>query len=465
MLRTGIHCFSDEIPEFEFENHFNLCEKLFSILKSYLNSQQISSNRVESGLLRDVPFDVLQLIFETLDLPGLLTSIESDEAVLEPAIYAFKHTLAKKLILIDGSGFENHTALVEMDVDRIVIKDYETALSALKYFGNSISRLGITYKMMNSEQIGVINGLIDEKYLECLKAIQISCDNNELDGLTTVFPNVVNVSIIDSRISTEILRLDRLFPQMRSLDLERVSSSNTKYLQHHFAHLENFTMKFSVLSGWFKESELENTLKSNPQIKYINILPASHELATKISQFLPSLEYLELTGLAEDFYRVHSMIRFKNVKKFKLTIHRLPHFTPRFIPFEFSDRLEEFELNWNRPVITHEWLDFTGRLTNLKQLKIKWAFDQCSTISYVAKLNLPNLEMFTVENVNIPIVELNRFFDASKAWNKLHEVRLLNVEKTFLDEIKQNNQTEWEISEVDESSENLLFNINVQRIE
>lgn len=425
--------------------------------------QQISCDSVECGRLRDVKFDDLQLIFEYLDLPGLLAAIVSDEVVLEPAIYAFKHTFAQKMFVIDGSSFQNHTEIVAMDADRVLIKDYITTLYTLKYFGTSISRLAINYKKMNPDQIIEISKLIGEYCAEKLNEIEISCENDELDALTATFPNVMKVLFIDSRISIENLRLDKLFPKMRSFELQKVSSSNTKYLYYYFQNLESFTVKYSVLSGWFKESRLEETLKVNPQIKHIDILPATHELVTKMSQYLPDLESLILTGLSEDFFRVHSMIRFKSVKKFKLSIYRLVHLTPRFIPFEFNDQLEEFELNWGQPEITDEWRKFIGNLMSLKKLKIKWQLKKCTTIAYITELKLINLESFTMENVNVDFVELNRFLlTLTKSWNKLHEIHLLNIDKSFLDDIQQS-VTEWMVSEVSEVSDNLVFNVKLHR--
>lgn len=177
-----------------------------------------------------MPFDVLQLIFEHLDIPHVLSAIDSDDGVLEPAIWAFKHKHAHKIVIIDGSTVDNHTEAIEVEGDRFIIKDYGTVLKFLKHFGNSITKLGVNYKELKLlSKIEAVNKLIDEKCSLTLTELHVTCFSDELQGLTAVFPNVVNISFESSHIRGDALRLDHLFPQMRSLQLDRVTSQTTEY--------------------------------------------------------------------------------------------------------------------------------------------------------------------------------------------------------------------------------------------
>lgn len=95
------------------------------------------------------------LICEKLEIPDLLNAIESDDAVLDPGKWIFKHVhlKAKKLIIIEGTAFNIDTDVTQIEPDQLIIQDYEIALKVLKYFGSSITNLELNYKKLELYQI------------------------------------------------------------------------------------------------------------------------------------------------------------------------------------------------------------------------------------------------------------------------------------------------------------------------
>lgn len=412
---------------------------------------------------------MLQLIFENLEMPNLFNVIESDKTVLEPVVWAFRISYAQKVIVIDGESFINKTEIFAVERDRLIIKDYQMAVNVLKYFGSSISKLEVNYKSLLLREIEAINRMIDEKCWEKLTEVHFTCDSNELEGLSSVFPHVVNVTFANSHISSNALRLDKLYPQMRELYLFKVFSQKADYLFHPFEHLETFTVNICSLSGWIAESKLGKMFEKNPQIKSVNILKTSHKVVEEMSVSLLRLENLELPSLLGSFFNTHSNISFNRVKRFKLHIFQSLHVSPKFIPFQFNNQLQEFELNWFRPEglqISNEWLKFIEMQTSLKRLKVTFnSFDPHVTIAYLTDLNLPNLQIFQMQNVNLHINELNRLILPKGKWKRLHEIHLIAATQSFLDEIQQYNTTHWSIGKVEAHDENELFDIVIKVME
>lgn len=400
------------------------------------------------------------MVFEHLTLPDLLNVVDSDENLLEPSIWAFRHNFGREKFVLEGSMFSlprktfNFSTPEQQRLSKSIdIWDYDVALKVLNYFGDSISRIAINYNSMTPDQITNIDRYIVEKSVKRLREIEFVSNSLELKS----FKPLRNVETVTFRASSimSFIDLNKLFPKMRRLELRPRFIADSKMITTHFPHLEFIVIHLTDCPG-FKKDQVEILLDKNPQIMGVQVGFCDPKFLETINNKLPNLQVLQLGGLMFNFFESDiEPVHFVNLKKFSVSLSKDLHQTPEHFPFVFGEKLEEIELEIYKNDVSQQWLNFAQEQPNLKALKLVWVYGNLWKLSYVAETEFRNLKSFSAAGVKIPAKEMANFMKNAEKWEHLERIHLQYAEKSLLDDVNAGKYSDWMIETKNVSTNNM----------
>lgn len=407
--------------------------------------QTSSLNQTEPKNLHDLPYDVLESIFDHLKLPDLLNVIDSNGAFMQPAIWTFRNHFAHRLFIYNGDSFD-FKADIE-DEGAIEINKKGSLLKVFTTFGALIFNLQLNN--VKEPEFTEINGLIHEKCADRLKYFGIHFEK-EAPSLRMTFPNVTSVSFSGghfwyegSKMHATNLTLDfnEKFPKMRRMALNQIYTKSCDFLDQYFSNLQHLEIDFKQM-GQLNQMEIVRLFRKNPQIKSIKIASFSVKFLRVLEANLRNLECLDLNW---EYPSEVEMYRFKYMRKFTFRAYSVYHdFGLDIIPFEFGNELNELNIVWKCEHFGNKWIEFIERNQNIQKLSIRFPESDCTRYPYLTNVSIPNLREIQLHGIDL-VYGNRKFFENVHKWPNLMRIKVLAVEKCDIGRFRPEVNPEWAV--------------------
>lgn len=432
---------------------FNLrCEeiKIIKLLILPINfPEQVSDVPVpiifkESTQFGDVNVDCILLVLKKLDLPSLLNIARVNKGLSYLAGEVFHRRYLKYQIEIDRNSFSNNSNEIFFDYSgRIRLQSYETMLNMLKHFGNSISTLKIDFVSMNSKQSKFISKLINENCSDRLRHLTLDCCKaHTLRHMSKPYKNVESISFLeqlhDSR--NETLSLNKLFPRMRKLSFNFISTLDGNYINCDLPQLIDLSVDVSDYGNTQNEDDIGQLIKRNPNIRSLTLGYTTAELLNVASNTLRHLETLTLcASFKASKGAVNSNFYLENVKTFIIKNNACP------INFKFHfTQLEELRLACMEKNCD-AWINLFENHNNLRRLYIH---EGTINDSQFARLTVDQTDLIETSiecQANIRAETIVRFMWNSDKLIRFHMSLATKIMKKIL---KQTLSNSWKIIDI-----------------
>lgn len=407
-----------------------------------LNSLGTKSDFSEFDDMND---DCKLLVLEELDIINLFEMAEVNVGFRALVITVLKRKLAGKVIRIrralpgDGRIYETSSVV---DVFDLVL-----ARKLIDYAGLLISKLTVNYWNFSDEQVQDLSKMINQRCTS-LTELRISDFNqSSLLAIEQPFYHVEKVVLHGTYLSLtrKTLRLNEIFPKMRSLTLMQLYLFSNDSIHMHFPNLVELEFSFFRIFQAM-QSELEDMIKLNPQVKSISIHEYSKSFLKFINENLPHLEDLKLDGLhvIDHLQRINDhqsqdAINFTTVKN--LTVTTMPPVSMALLNFP---KLQEFNLISSSGDI-HGWINFIRRHDQLRILRTK-GYTISDIISATFIESVPNLIEASFDTLGkVQIEKIAIFLKKTTHLEKLHLQINSIVSESELNQFQDRIKNQWHV--------------------
>lgn len=318
----------------------------------------------------DLNQNVLEKVFEYLNLSDLLNIVDTSKQFKQPADWIFRSKYGKSKMIFWAAHASrcNHPV---WQTDNIYIDDFTMCLKILRCFGHLIPKLDLNYLKINEKKCNEIDYYI-VKYCTALTDVTFKhVGESTLNCMVKSFEKIEKLSFEDSCLSGKLSDLNKWFPRMCVLELKfymRIEKS--KCLEKHFPYLESLTIDGQVNNVCW--SDIINTLHLNPQLRRLCISDYFDmkflQMASKHLHFLENLTILKWTE--DEFTHEGEFVNFKNVRNLTIDFSRLCK-VPQ-IPLRF-DQLEALTVDAIYMCrFNDNFINFMRNHTSIRKLKIVW---------------------------------------------------------------------------------------------
>lgn len=350
---------------------FVFCCYFTQLIFGDVNSTEKRINLQNQTHFMDLNADCKLLILEKLDLSELISVSELNNHLSLLVENVLRCRLAGKLVVLPGPYTMFSSRSDELPPENsVIIEEFPLASKVLKNYGHLISSIKIDNFYMPLNSAKTIYKLINLHCSETLTELHISNTlTNIFDAFEKPFKIVENLLLEGSfdKLDNSNYGFNELFPSMRFLKCGVMSTYNTKWINNRFEHLEyvhaHLNDQASVYAGRFRAYELEQLIRSNPQIKNLTLKYVNPKLLKFIADQLPRIENLQLENYDEfndngvESYCFH----FEHMKSFSMrsSSHSMP------VNISFGNLLS-MHVN-SCPVICSRWIEFVERSRSLKK--------------------------------------------------------------------------------------------------
>lgn len=404
-------------------------------------SQFLRNEGTDAHQLRTLPDDILALCFEQIDLQTLINIVDSDDALLEAANWAFCVNYGKRMFDIEMKFVENpHEFIIEpfpssrLRSESVIINDFPTNLKLLSYFGRSITALNVDYDGMDANQIKLINNYISEFCIRLQTFDMMNCNETNLNDMHAM-PSVENVSFSSPRLESIGDHLKRIYPNMQRLDVKNFEVSDSMCLARHYPRLKHLEIGFFV--NGLNVRDVQAILQNNTQIQSLRTTLCPIEFLTVIKENLPNIETLELISPMTNFFRAGAqVVHFETIKTF--VIHG--QFIVDEFPFSFDpQKLREIRIATLDPSLG-KWLNFIVRHKGLIKLDISHV-SLCETDVITIAEQLPNLKEIKANFAKL--TSSDQIVTFVKRCKHMNRLKLISPKRTIVEELKMDLANEW----------------------
>lgn len=105
--------------------------------------------------------------------------------------------------------------------------------------------------------------------------------------------------------------------------------------------------------------------------------------------------------------------------------------------------------------VSLDWLSFIQKQSNLKILKIIWAYGNSWKLSYIAEIELMKLESFSANGVRISASEMEKFIEYVEKWDNLNRIHVEYAEISLMNDVYNGKYTNWSIDTKNVSINNM----------
>lgn len=246
----------------------------------------------------------------------------------------------------------------------IEIRNLDTVLNIMAYFGDSVKVLRINQKI--SRHV-VFKKIIESINTHCSESLEyLDTDFSFQNLFEHLAPmkkvNQVNLKFSNVEEGNTTFAMDELFPEMRHLVLELNRNLNSSFLLCRFQHLEHLKIRalYNIGSWAMRPGSYEEQLvMKNPQIKELDLQFVSGSLLKVAAEHLTNLDTLIVTRfISED------ALHFSTVTKFLMTdVSGAP------VNITFSN-LQEVQMSCMRDRCD-AWIDFFAKHSQVNRLFIE----------------------------------------------------------------------------------------------
>lgn len=325
----------------------NCAENRYKIIGyNEMQPHTFASECITAINLTDINIDCLESIFNNLDLISLLSVADSNKYVKRAAELIFVRRYGRKKIWLD-LFIHCSASPVNEHLNQIKIRGLKTCLKVLRCFGHLITKLHIigdrfVLCAIKEDTIRLIQYVskFGNKNLREITFEKLS--EAALLHVKDEFAMVDTVRYEQCEVKTAFVGINRIFPNMRSLELMWTDVTYTDICMPKLEHL--LIDQRSYLSTSQKK-RIEAMIRLNPQLKCLKLhfFFWNTTFLRSISKHFKSIENLEI---AFDFIESEThdvqQIHMNGVKDFHIKSIAVPR-----IMFSFDHKLEVFTLEMN----------------------------------------------------------------------------------------------------------------------
>lgn len=351
--------------------------------------------------------DTKLLILEELDFVSLMTMAEMNQEMRALVVDVYRRKLAAKQIRI----IQSVSGMMVLDEgDLISIDNLNFTTKFLQTYGQFVRNISFNYYNAWNEMHGVMDLVI--RHCDSLTNFNLrSFSENAFSIVEKPFPKVEYVSIDGnvSKLFSNTLQFNELFPKMRSLILEQSRMVDRKSLLRNFPNLEHLH-----LSSWdpLSEDELKLFIELNPQIRSLAGFHAPTSFLEFLNDNLPNLDTLDFTLI--DGATLSNKIHFH-----KVTSLRVASSSNNFPTNVKFDQVKELTVDWYflNPSM---WKNFIWRHNTVNKLKLGHAQAKLTDDMIADIGDLPNLqEAFVAIDDRVKTATLVEFMQKNNKLAKL----------------------------------------------
>lgn len=341
-------------------------------------------------------------IFDYLHFDDLLNLAELNarfqELILSHCIIPHHFTDHRILILVDWTIVE----LIDPITNTKYATDFTKTLRILRAFGSGIDSLSVRFVSYTSSDSKRISQQVNAYCADAVKEIVLyNIGDGILNDWKNSFTEARSVILRGFELGKDFtINLNEIFPQMQRFELTSHDQTNLLFLDKHFPHLQYFA--FYTFHDQQNDVYIRSFIQLNQQIRGLQLGGiGDFEFLRYLNRLLPQLEDLGLENRMSNLINLNEngILRFENVKNFKLTLSHDQAFDrngPKQVPcIEFS-RLESFELVSTIYASIDELFEFILRNRALSNVAIAHSELSIEQVIHLVR-QLPKLNNLTVE--------------------------------------------------------------------
>lgn len=348
------------IEKTSFETYVYILKKTHP-LRLHCDEIKSSSNTIK---LTNIDMDCQLLIFEELDLFGLLNMAKINQNFKFLASEVFRRKFGVKLFVFLPTWNVIGDAEVGIETTRVLITSADLAEKLLKMFGYLIPKISIVFgrtdlKFDDRQIVKIINECCSESLVHLELDV---CSTQMWEGVRKPFVNVQNLTFRNVLQNLQVINLNEIFPHIRRLELHNVNPFDGNTFDHRFFHLEHLSIGMAGEMKHFSKS-VEQMIRKNPQIRSVS-LESSWQFLKVLSEYLPQLDTLELLSeIQSNLSNEDQDLRFDSVRKvhMKCTSWNVPTIT--------FGSMQEFILEI-RPELTESWIAYIKQHQHLRKIRL-----------------------------------------------------------------------------------------------
>lgn len=430
--------------------------------------------------LRDIPVDILQIIFEQLPIQDLMNATKSYDATIEELAYwAFRHGKSYKQFVVCDTAYTywSHGSKFAEDEVSIQIKDYSTTMDFFKRFGHMIKYFHMDY---TGVRLYSATNVSSNQMKHMITAIPNDCANVTHFEMTCDGSMHYDLMMPSEMVNVIVLRftrchfhggyyinLNKHFPNVRSLQFEMTSTIYDGLLDYQFPNVIEF--KFNFLNKGFDNYQLQRMFQKNQQIKSIYVGNCTLDFLHNLATHLPQLERFELNEIKSSQFDGMIVGHFPLVKKFILQLidqnWSMRHVN--YVPMTFTDQLNELQLIWDCTRFSDEWTQFIEDNVAIEMFSIRFMRGQCSNFAHLPDLRMPNLVHFTVQGIDLTDDnELDKFVEKIQQiqrWKRLETITFADIPYHHTNLLRHKFNLDWEIDEFRYKRSNALIDVVLRK--
>lgn len=365
----------------------------------------------------DKPFEFMNLnndcqisILENSDLQSLISLSESSQYLKIQIWSVINRRFGRKWINFSIPYFSNKRDLQIYETDdEIKIRDIDTMIKVLRYFGPSIRKLELETSYSPASRAYLVYKYIN---IYCSDRLtQFNMKNSmeaAFDEFKKPFKNIESISLhgqFDSLNSYE-LRFSEIFPSIRYLSLRMVHITDPNWVTKNiFPNMEHL----HIYASDHDPNKYFKLIKNNPQIRSLKLENVSRKELMFVAQELPKLERLEI-DIRTETEPENSTVSFGHLKVLKVRncSKQLLDMVSSFL----ADKLEELEIDklpmdFMKSCQRLKKLNITQRMTNLEIQAFSKATANLSDISLICDGDTTNESIFELIDKSQHLERLN----------------------------------------------------------
>lgn len=223
--------------------------------------------------LTDLNVDCLEHILELLSFRDLLNVADSNKILNSVAFTVISRRYSKQnlVLILEGSQLHLNGVLpgIQAGCGLIRVTNFLLALKILRNFSRACVRMIINYRYMTMIQKKNIEYYLGEYSCNCDSSFQTitleNCPNTALNCIETPLQSVEKVFITgDCKMDFE--QLNKKMPNMNSLILSWVQTSNPMCIERKFPALKHFQIEVRDRLKYFTENNVLKAIQMNPQL-------------------------------------------------------------------------------------------------------------------------------------------------------------------------------------------------------
>ena len=238
-----------------------------------------------------------------------------------------------------------------------------------------------------------------------------------------MFKNVQKVSIIGGKLG-QGLKLNRVFPKMRWLELCPEEVVDPECIQETFQHLEYLKIKAYayVESHNITRRNLMVVIDLNPQLRRLNLLSdCDPNTWAHVSMHLQQLESLEIVYSPALVHKHMNIIRFESVEQLTISIINsdLQRYSTEYATILSFNRLKECTLKGR---VNDVWYQFILENPTIEKITIVSENDSLCIDQRLLQManKLTRLTEIFIDGCKFSVEKVNKFLEMGKCLTTVH---------------------------------------------